>query len=90
MDLRLSSRIARVLDPRVWTMGAEARRRGPAAVVLIFLLFTVVLPATRAPTLTHMRNQALKTMALVLGGGGMASQPGMAVIPPLTQHSSQP
>jgi hypothetical protein len=71
-------------------MSPETRRRGPAALVLVLLLFTVVLPVSRAPTLSHLRNRALKTMALVLGGSGMAPLPGTTVIPPLTQHFSQP
>ena len=90
MDIRLSARLVRPKGDRVWMMSAEARRRGPAALVLVLLVFTVLLPATRAPTLTHMRNRALKTMALVLGGNSLTSLPGMAVIPPMTQQFSQP
>ena len=90
MDIRLSSRLVRSQGDRGWMMSAEARRRGPAALVFVLLVFTVLLPATRAPTLTHMRNRALKTMALVLGGNGVAPLPGMAVIPPMTQHFSEP
>ena len=90
MVLRLSSRFARPMGSKGWLMSGEARRRGPAALVLVLLVFTVLLPATRAPTLSHMRNRALKTMALVLGGSGIAPLPGMAVIPPMTQHSSPP
>jgi hypothetical protein len=90
MDLRPPLHFARAINPSGWTMSAGARRRGPAALVLVLLLFTVVLPMTRAPTLSHLCNHALKTMALVLGGSGMAPLPGAAVMPPLTQHFSPP
>jgi hypothetical protein len=90
MDLRPPSRYTRVINPSGWTMSAGARRRGPAALVLVLLLFTVVLPMSRSPTLSHLRNRALKTMALVLGGSGMAPMPGTAVMPPLTQHFPPP
>jgi hypothetical protein len=90
MRLRQPLRFAKPIGYRGWAMSPEARRRGPAALVLVLLLFTVVLPASRAPTLSHLRNRALKTMALVLGGSGITPLPGMAVIPPMTQHMSQP
>jgi hypothetical protein len=90
MDLRLPPSFTRATGHLGWAVSPQARRRAPAALVLVLLLFTVILPASRAPTLSHLRNRALKTMALVLGGSSVAPMPGQAVIPPLTQHYTQP